>query len=125
MSPTTRPACARYAPPPPCPLVRPPESELPDDEPEATRFAMLDGEELARMIHYGEEDTPESRHATIDLFVDPARRITIGPALANEAEILAYEKAGFRRVVVIEAYWLDHVTGAWSDGLLMERVIRG
>jgi len=25
---------------------------------------------------------------------------------------------------VIEAYWLDHVTGAWSDGLLMERVIR-
>jgi len=46
---------------------------------------MLDGEELARMIHYVEEDTPESRHATIDLFVDPARRITIGPALANEA----------------------------------------
>ena len=103
----------------------PPGPELPADEPEATRFATLDGEELARMIHYGEEDTPESRHATIDLFVDPARRITIGPALANEAEILAYEKAGFRRVVVIEAYCLDHVTGAWSDGLLMERVIRG
>ncbi len=86
---------------------------------------MLDGEELARMIHYGEEDTPESRHATIDLLVDPARRITIGPALANEAEILAYKKTGFRRVVVIEAYCLDHVTGAWSDRLLMERVIRG
>ena len=38
----------------------PPEPELPDDEPEATRFAMLDGEELARMIHYREEDTPET-----------------------------------------------------------------
>ena len=107
------------------PLVGPPGPELSADEPEATRFAMLDGEELARMIHYGEEDTPESRHATIDLFVDPARRIAIDPALANEAAILAYEKASFRRVGVIEAYWLDHVTGDWSDGLLMERVIRG
>jgi len=60
---------------------------------------------------------PGNRHATIDLFVDPNRRgrgpeaiealvahlagerghhrITIDPALANEAEILAYEKAGF------------------------------
>ena len=74
MSPTTRPACARYEPPPPCPLVRPPESELPDDEPEATRFAMLDGEKVARMIHYDEENTSEYSHATIDLFVDPARR---------------------------------------------------
>ena len=125
----------------------PPESELPDDEPEATLFAMLDGEKLARMIHYGEENTPEYRHATIDLFGDPAcrgrgpetiealvahlagerghHRIAIDPALANEAAILAYEKVGFRRVGVIEAYWLDHVTGDWSDGLLMERVIRG
>lgn len=51
----------------------PPESELPDDEPEARCFAMLDGEKLARMIHYGEENTPEYRHATIDLFGDPAR----------------------------------------------------
>jgi aminoglycoside 6'-N-acetyltransferase len=83
------------------------------------------------------------------LFVDPARcrcglgpeaiealaahlagerghyRITIDPALANEVAILAYEKAGFRRVGVIEAYWLDHATGDWSDGFLMERVIRG
>ncbi|MDP8926425.1 MAG: hypothetical protein M3M97_05855 [Actinomycetota bacterium] len=46
-------------------------------------------------------------------------------ALANEAAILTYEKAGFRRVGVIEAYWLEHVTGDWSYGLLMERVIRG
>jgi hypothetical protein len=47
------------------PLVGPPEPELPDDEPEATRFAMLDGEELAGMIHCGEENTPEYSHATI------------------------------------------------------------
>ncbi|MDQ4003543.1 MAG: hypothetical protein M3259_06865 [Actinomycetota bacterium] len=52
----------------------PPKSELPDDEPEARCFAMLDGEKLARMIHYGEENTPEYRHATIHLFGDPARR---------------------------------------------------
>ena len=70
----------------------------------------------------GEHPGIQPRHDR--LFVDPARRIAIGPALANEAEILAYEKAGFRRVLVIEAYCLDHVTGAWSDGLLMERVIR-
>ena len=89
----------------------------------------------------------EYRHVTIELFGDPAyrgrgpetiealvahlagerghHRIAIDPALANEAAILAYEKAGFRRVGVIEAYWLDHVTGDWSDGLLMERMIRG
>ncbi len=47
-------------------LWGPPEPELPDDEPEATRFAMLDGEELAGMIHYGEENTPEYSHAKID-----------------------------------------------------------
>ena len=124
----------------------PPEPVLPDDEPETMRFAMLDGEELAGMIHCGEENTPEYSHAKVDYSSARRRRglgpeaiealvahllkerghyrIPIDPALANEAAILAYEKAGFRRVGVIEAYWLDHVTGDWSDGFLMERVIR-
>ncbi len=44
----------------------PPEPELPDDEPEARCFAMLDGEELGGMIHYGEENTSEYSHAKID-----------------------------------------------------------
>jgi aminoglycoside 6'-N-acetyltransferase len=98
-------------------------------------------------LRRGEHPGIQPRHDL--LFVDPARRrcglgpeviealvahlagerghyrITIDPALANEVAILAYEKAGFRRVGVIEAYWLDHATGDWSDGFLMERVIRG
>jgi hypothetical protein len=125
LSPARRHACARYSPPPSCPAggasrARAPRRRAGGD---ALRDARRRG--AGQDGHYGEEDTPEYRHATIDQFDDPARRITIDPALANEAEVLAYEKAGFRRVVVIEAYWFDHVTGDWSDGLLMERVIRG
>ncbi|HSD80445.1 MAG TPA: GNAT family protein, partial [Solirubrobacteraceae bacterium] len=89
------------------------------------------------------------RHASIDLFLDPAlhgrglgteavrrvvrhlvherghHRVTIDPAAANAAAIRAYEKAGFRRVGVMRGYERDVGGGGWHDGVLMELVTGG
>jgi aminoglycoside 6'-N-acetyltransferase len=42
------------------------------DEPEVTRFVILDDDRVVGMIQYGEEDEAAFRHAWIDVFVDPA-----------------------------------------------------
>jgi aminoglycoside 6'-N-acetyltransferase len=118
------------------------------DDPEATRFGIVADGGLAGLIQYTEEPEPDFRHAWIDVFVDPARqgqgigtaavttlaerlirelghhRITIDPAADNEAAIRCYEKAGFRRVGVMEAAWRDPTSGCWADVLLMELVRR-
>lgn len=49
-------------------------------------------------------------------------RVTIDPALANEAAIRAYEKAGFRPVGVMRAYEREVTGELWHDALLMEFV---
>jgi aminoglycoside 6'-N-acetyltransferase len=101
-----------------------------------------DGEVIGA-IQYGEEDDPMYRHANIDIFVTTARhrqgfgseairvlaryliaerghhRLTIDPALDNQAAIRAYEKVGFRRVGVMRSYERGP-DGTWHDGLLME-----
>ena len=118
------------------------------DEPDSTRFAILVDERVAGMIQYGEEDEPDYRHATIDIFLDPSlhgqglgtlalrllvrhliderghHRITIDPASENAAAIRSYEKAGFRPIGLMEAAWRDE-GGNWRDTLLMELVERG
>jgi aminoglycoside 6'-N-acetyltransferase len=124
-----------------------PEEGFPfDDDPEATRFAIVVDERVVGLIQYGEEREPDHRHASIDLFLDPRRhdkglgtdavravarhlvedcghhRITIDPAVDNVAAIRAYEKAGFERVGVTRSSWRDP-TGGWRDGLLMELVV--
>jgi aminoglycoside 6'-N-acetyltransferase len=115
------------------------------DEPTATRFAIVDDGAVTGMIQYGEEQEPDYRHASIDLFLDPARhgeglgtdavrtlarhlmdegghhRITIDPAVHNVAAVRAYEKAGFRTVGVMRSSWRDP-DGVWHDSLLMELV---
>jgi aminoglycoside 6'-N-acetyltransferase len=122
-----------------------PEEGFPwSDEPDATRLAIeLDGA-VAGMIQFSEELTPRYRHASIDLFLDPAlhgrglgaeavrrvarhlteerdhHRLTIDPATANTAAIRAYEKAGFRAVGVMRRYERDTDGDGWHDGLLME-----
>jgi GNAT superfamily N-acetyltransferase len=60
-----------------------PEPGFPwSDEPDSTRMAIeLDGV-LAGMIQFWEEPTPRYRHATIDLFLDPALR---GRGIGGEA----------------------------------------
>jgi aminoglycoside 6'-N-acetyltransferase len=122
----------------------PPEDDFPlADDPDSTRFTILVDGAVAGMIQYGEEDDPKYRHASIDLFVDPAvrgrgvgpeairrvvamlfarghHRITIDPAVSNTAAIRAYEKVGFLRVGVMRAYERDAGGDGFHDGLLME-----
>jgi aminoglycoside 6'-N-acetyltransferase len=116
------------------------------DEPDSTRLAIEVDGTVAGMIQYSEEPEPKYRHASVDLFLDPAfhgrglgtealrrvvrhlvderghHRITIDPAAQNAAAIRAYEKVGFRRVGVMRRYERDTGGTGWHDGLLMEYV---
>ena len=101
---------------------------------------------IAGLIQFWEETEPKYRHASVDLFLDPAlhgrgigtdalrclvrhliedrghHRVTIDPAVDNAAAIRSYEKAGFRRIGVMRAYERDVGGAGWHDGLLMERI---
>lgn len=124
-----------------------PEPGFPfEDEPEATRLAIEQGGALVGMAQFNEELTPRYRHASIDLFLDPAvhgrgigtevvrrlvrllvaerghHRVTIDPASENRAAIRAYEKAGFRPVGTMRRYERDADGRGWHDGLLMELI---
>lgn len=114
---------------------------LPDDE--TARFVVLVEGERAGLVQYAEENEPDYRSASIDLFLgtrfqgrglgpDAVRtvalhlardrghhRLTIDPAADNAHAIRCYEKVGFRRVGVLREYWRD-AEGVWRDGLLME-----
>jgi aminoglycoside 6'-N-acetyltransferase len=116
------------------------------DDPAATRLVIEVDGAVAGLIQFAEELEPKYRHASIDLFVDPAlhgrglgteavrrvvrllieerghHRITIDPATANAAAIRAYEKAGFAPVGVMRSYERDVGGAGWHDGLLMELV---
>jgi len=125
-----------------------PEPNFPlQDDPETVRWTIEIDDTVAGMVQYSEENEPRYRHATIDIFVDPAwhnqglgteavrralqhlvtsrghHRVTIDPAVMNAAAIRAYEKAGFRRVGVMRAYERDAAGDAWHDGLLLEFVV--
>jgi aminoglycoside 6'-N-acetyltransferase len=106
----------------------------------------LEGE-VVGLIQYEEENTPDYRHAAIDVFLATdwqgrgvgtealrvlARylfeerghhRLTIDPAAANERAIRAYERVGFRRVGVMREYERGP-DGVWRDGLLMDLLAR-
>lgn len=110
----------------------------------AVRFAIIVGGEVRGMVQYEEEHTPMYRHASIDIFVDPAvhrrgvgrdtirtvarhlidnlghHRITIDPATDNEAAIRCYESVGFRPVGIMRQYEHDVEGDGWHDGLLMD-----
>jgi RimJ/RimL family protein N-acetyltransferase len=96
------------------------------------------------MIQYAEEPEPQYRHASIDVFLDPAvhnrglgrdavstlarhliedrghHRITIDPAVDNLPAIRCYAAVGFRPVGVMRRYERDAAGGGWHDGLLMD-----
>jgi RimJ/RimL family protein N-acetyltransferase len=121
-----------------------PEEGFPWEDPDSTRLTIEVDGAVAGMIQYGEELDPKYRHASIDLFLDPAfhgrglgteavrrvvrhlvderghHRITIDPAVANTPAIRSYEKVGFRRVGVMRRYERDADGDGWHDGLLME-----
>jgi aminoglycoside 6'-N-acetyltransferase len=116
------------------------------DEPEATRFTIVVEGRIAGMVQFGEENDPDWRHGSIDIFLAPDfhgrgigteavrrvirvlvderghHRVTIDPAADNAAAIRCYEKAGFRAVGVMRKAWRDG-DGLWRDILLMELVV--
>ncbi|MES2210532.1 MAG: GNAT family protein [Chloroflexota bacterium] len=113
-----------------------------DDDDEVRLAIVVEGEVIG-LIQYAEENTPDYRHAGLDLFVGGAwqgrgigpdairlvarylfqkrghHRLIIDPAVANEGAIRAYEKVGFRRVGVMRRYERG-ADGIWHDGLLMD-----
>ncbi|KAB2346811.1 aminoglycoside 6'-N-acetyltransferase [Actinomadura rudentiformis] len=104
---------------------------------------VVDGN-VAGAIQYDEEDDPDYRHASIDIFLsarfhgrglgtDAVRtlarwlieerghhRLTIDPAAANDAAIRSYTKVGFKPVGRMRQYERDPISGKWHDGLLMD-----
>jgi aminoglycoside 6'-N-acetyltransferase len=121
-----------------------PAEGFPWDEPESARFTIQVEGRVAGMIQYWEETEPKYRHASIDVFLDPAlhgqglgteavrrlvrmlieerghHRITIDPATDNAAAIRSYEKVGFKRVGVMREHERDVGGEGWHDSLLME-----
>ena len=112
-------------------------------DPDEVIYAITAEGPLIGAIVTHEEPDPEFRHASVDLFLDPAvqgrglgpdairtvlrrlvdvdghHRVTIDPAADNERAIRAYEKVGFRHVGRLRRYQ-RHPDGNWHDGLLME-----
>lgn len=115
------------------------------DESTATRYTIVVDGEVAGMIQFTEEEDTDYRSAEIDVFLDARlhgrglgtkavrlladhlvaerghHRIVMVPAAENAAAIRSYEKAGFRRVGLLERSWRDE-QGRWRDELYMEKV---
>ena len=125
-----------------------PAFPLSDDDESVRLVIEVDGA-VAGLVQFWEETDPKYRHASIDLFVDPAlhgrgvgteavrqvvevlvrerdhHRMVIDPAADNAAAIRCYEKVGFRPVGVLRKYERDVDGRGWHDGLLMELVVEG
>lgn len=122
------------------------DAELSDDlDDHSTHQLTIEDSEgvIVGMIQFHEEDDPQYRSASIDLYVDPSHhrrgyasdairaltdhlfdqrghhRITIDPAADNVAAIECYRRVGFRPVGVLRAYELQS-DGTWADGLLLD-----
>lgn len=123
------------------------DPEAPDwpfDEPGTVPFIVLLDDAIVGLVQYGEEETPAYRHASIDIFLDPAvhgqgigrdaiwtlahhlihgrghHRIVIDPAVDNAAAVRCYASVGFKPVGVMRRYERDADAGGWHDGLLMD-----
>ena len=102
-----------------------------------------DDGEVVGWIQWQAEEEPDYRHASIDIYVDPAHhgrgvgtdavrtlaqhlftahghhRIEIDPAADNAAAIRAYTKVGFRPVGITRRSERGP-DGTWHDSLLMD-----
>lgn len=120
------------------------EPEWPFDGEDCVMYAISYGGRVVGFIQYAEENEPHYRHASIDLFVDPAvhsqgigrdaiaalarhlvddrghHRITIDPAADNVAAIRCYSAVGFKPVGVMRASEKDATGDGWHDSLLMD-----
>jgi aminoglycoside 6'-N-acetyltransferase len=109
----------------------------------STKYVVVHEGVVVGWIQWQAEEEPDYRHASIDVYIDPAvrgrgigtdavrtvsrhlvddqghHRVTIDPAVDNEAAIRSYEKVGFRPVGVMRRYERgEH--GTWHDNLLMD-----
>jgi aminoglycoside 6'-N-acetyltransferase len=115
-------------------------------EPYQTSFVIEVDGAVVGGLQVAEEDTPDYRHAGIDLFlatdhqgrglgpeairlaarylfeVRGHHRLTIDPAAENLRAIHAYERVGFRPVGIMRQYERGR-DGTWHDGLLMDLLI--
>jgi len=106
-------------------------------------FAIEHDGRVVGAIQWQAETEPDYRHASIDIYLDPAvhgrglgsdavrtlarhlivdqghHRLVIDPAADNAAAIRCYSKVGFRPVGLMRRYELD-LDGTWHDGMLME-----
>lgn len=112
-------------------------------DPDATTLAIeLDGR-VVGAIQWSAETEPDYRHASIDIYLDPAvhgrgvgtdavrtlarhltvdqgfHRLVIDPAADNAAAIRCYAKVGFRPVGIMRKYERGS-DGTWHHGLLMD-----
>jgi aminoglycoside 6'-N-acetyltransferase len=112
-------------------------------DPEVNGFAIEAGGEVVGAIGFYEEDTPDYRHAGMDLFVATEsqnqgfgrealrllarhlfeerghHRLVIDPAASNARAIKVYEAVGFKPVGVMRGYERGP-DGTFHDGLLMD-----
>ncbi|HXV57829.1 MAG TPA: GNAT family protein [Gaiellaceae bacterium] len=110
---------------------------------DVTAFAVEHEEAVIGLAQFAEEEDPDYRHASVDLFLGAAwhgrglgadtvrtlvrhlledrghHRVTIDPRADNERAIRAYESVGFRRVGVMRRYERG-ADGEWHDGLLLD-----
>jgi aminoglycoside 6'-N-acetyltransferase len=116
-----------------------------DDDADTIGYAVVLREDgrVHGFVQYAEDDDPDYRSGSIDVFIDPAvhgrglgrevvaltaaylidgrghHRVTIDPATTNTAAIRAYAAVGFRPVGVMRRYERGP-DGTWHDGLLMD-----
>jgi aminoglycoside 6'-N-acetyltransferase len=115
-------------------------------EPETTAYVIEFEDRVVGWIQWHAEQDPEYRHASMDIYVDPAvhgrgvgtdavrtlarhlftdhghHRLVIDPAADNAAAIRSYSKVGFRPVGIMRRYE-QGADGTWHDNLLMDLLV--
>jgi aminoglycoside 6'-N-acetyltransferase len=114
-------------------------------ESDVTKYVILLEDRVVGWIQWEAEEEPDYRHASMDIYVDPAvhgrgvgtdavrtiarhlvldhghHRLTIDPAVHNAAAIRCYTKVGFRPVGVTRMSERGP-DGTWHDNLLMDMI---
>jgi len=112
-------------------------------EPDMTAYVIELDDVVVGWIQWQAEEEADYRHASMDIYVDPAvhgrgvgtdalrtlarhlivdhghHRLTIDPAADNAAAIRCYTKVGFRPVGITRQSERG-ADGTWHDGLLMD-----
>lgn len=113
------------------------------EEPDSTPYVIVVDDRVGGWIQWQAEEEPDYRHASIDIYVDPAmhgrgigtdavrtvarhliadhghHRIEIDPAADNDPAIRCYAKVGFRPVGIVRRGERG-ADGTWHDVLLMD-----